>query len=62
MYLPSYRPDLNPIERFWLRMKCDWFSDVIAKTPEALLERLCFALNAYMDDPTTVASQCAVRI
>ena len=62
MYLPSYSPDLNPIERFWLRMKCDWFSDFIAKTPEALLERLCSALNAYMADPTTVASQCAVRI
>jgi len=46
MAVPSDSPDLNPIERFWLRMKCDWFSDFIAKTPEALVERLCFALNA----------------
>ena len=62
MYLPAYSPDLNPIERLWLRMKCDWFSDFIAKTSDDLIDRLCKALRAYMGDPKTVASQCAVRI
>jgi len=61
MYLPAYSPDLNPIERLWLRMKCDWFSDFIATTHDALIERLSMALRAFMGDPTTVASQCAVR-
>jgi len=61
MYLPPYSPDLNPIERLWLRMKCDCFSDFVAKSLDDLIDRLCKALNAYMSDPETVASQCAVR-
>jgi transposase len=60
-YLPGYSPDFNPIERLWLRLKADYFSDFIAKTQEELTERLCLALNAFMDDPRTVASQCATR-
>lgn len=60
-YLPGYSPDFNPIERLWLRLKADYFTDFIAKTPEELTERLCLALNAFMDDPPTVASQCATR-
>lgn len=27
------RTHLNPIERFWLRLKADWFCDFIARTP-----------------------------
>jgi transposase len=61
MYLPDYSPDFNPIERLWLRMKCDWFSDCIAKSRDELIEHLCAALNAFMSDPVTVASQCANR-
>ena len=61
MFLPAYSPDLNPIERLWLRMKCDWFSDYIAKSRDELIEHLCCALTAFMGDPGTVASQCANR-
>jgi len=32
-YLPGYSPDFNPIERLWLRLKVDFFSDFIAKSP-----------------------------
>lgn len=60
-FLPAYSPDFNPIERFWLRLKADYFSDFIAHTPEDLTARLCTALNAFMDDTKTVASQCATR-
>ena len=60
-FLPAYSPDFNPIERLWLRLKADYFSDFIAHTPEALTERLATALNAFMDDPPTVAAQCASR-
>jgi len=60
-FLPAYSPDLNPIERLWLRLKADYFSDFIARTPEELLERVCSALVAYMNDPKTVAAQCATR-
>jgi transposase len=60
-FLPAYSPDFNPIERLWLRLKADWFSDFLAKTPQALLKRLVAALNAFLEDPPTVAAQCAFR-
>ncbi|MCA1606030.1 MAG: IS630 family transposase [Acidobacteria bacterium] len=60
-YLPTYSPDFNPIERLWLRLKADYFSDFIARTPEQLSERLLHALKAFIDDPPTVAAQCATR-
>jgi hypothetical protein len=60
-FLPAYSPDFNPIERFWLRLKNDFFSNFIARTPDDLTERLCFALCHFMDHPSIVASQCAFR-
>jgi len=60
-YLPTYSPDFNPIERLWLRLKADYFTDFIARTTEELTERLLGALKAFIDDPRTVASQCATR-
>jgi len=60
-HLPAYSPDFNPIERLWLRLKADYFADFIAKSPDQLIDRLCLALNAFMDDRKTVASQCSFR-
>lgn len=60
-FLPAYSPDFNPIERLWLRLKADYFTDFIAHTTQELIDRLCLALNAFMDDHHTVASQCATR-
>ena len=60
-YLPSYSPDFNPIERLWLRMKADWFTDWTAKSKEQLTDRLCQALNSFIDDPQKTASNTAFR-
>ena len=60
-FLPAYSPDLNPIERLWLRLKADYFCDFIARTPKELEDRACDALCNFMSDPETVASQCATR-
>jgi putative transposase len=60
-FLPGYSPDFNPIERLWLRLKADFFNDFIAKSPEELTQRLCYALTSLMNDPEKVASQCAFR-
>ena len=46
-FLPGYSPDLNPIERLWLRLKADFSSDFIAKSPEELIQRLCHALTSH---------------
>ena len=45
VFLPSYSPDFNPIERLWLIVKAEWFTDFIAKDTEALMQRLDQALN-----------------
>jgi transposase len=43
-FLPPYSPDYNPIERLWLLLKAEWFTDFIAKNREQLIERLDKAL------------------
>jgi transposase len=60
-FLPAYSPDFNPIERLWLRLKADYFADFIAKNTDELNAHLCSALNALMNDKSTVSSQCAFR-
>lgn len=59
-FLPGYSPDFNPIERLWLRLKADFFSGFIARSPQEFPDRLCLALNRFMDDPPTVASHGSV--
>ncbi len=61
MFLPCYSPDFNPIERLWLRVKADWFSDFIASDKTSLCDRLCTALKSFIDDPTKTASVCSIR-
>jgi transposase len=61
LFLPSYSPDFNPIERLWLRLKADWFWDFIARTPDELLQRLSLALQSFVDQPAKTASICAFR-
>ena len=57
-YLPPRSPDLNAIERLWLRMKADWFNGWIAKTSEELQNRIIEALRALFDQPVILQSQC----
>ena len=49
VYLPPYSPDLNPIERLWLIIKANWFTDFVAKTRQQLIDRLDQALLWAMD-------------
>jgi transposase len=61
MYLPPYSPDLNPIERLWLLIKNEWFSDFIARTYEALLERLDMALRWAIARTSDNQITCAIQ-
>ena len=47
-FLPPYSPDFNPIEKLWLLIKAEWFSDFVAKDRDALVARLDQALNWAM--------------
>lgn len=60
-FLPGYSPDFNPIERFWLRLKADWFWDYIAPDKEQLCQRLCQALKSFMNTPDKISSVCSIR-
>ena len=60
-YLPPYSPDFNPIERLWLRLKADFFTNFIARSSEELIEHLSSALCFFMENPPTVAAQCSFR-
>jgi transposase len=44
LYLPPYSPDFNPIERLWLLIKPEWFTDFIAQDRPVLIARLDAAL------------------
>lgn len=57
-YLPPRSPDLNPIERLWLRIKADWFNGWIAKSQDQLQDRIMEALRACFELPSMLQSQC----
>jgi transposase len=56
LYLPPYSPDFNPIERIWLIMKAEHFTNIHCKNTAALIERADHALLDLMNNPSKVAS------
>jgi transposase len=61
IFLPPYSPDLNPIERLWLLMKAEWFSDWVAPDGDALEERLCDALCWLMKRAEANKTTCSIQ-
>ena len=59
-YLPSYSPDLNPIERIWLTMKARWFNNYVSKNEEQLLERLDQAILDVINNPNQTPKTAAI--
>lgn len=57
-YLPPYSPDFNPIERLWLRIKADFFTDWVARKPIELTQRVTKAILAFMKRRNDVKSIC----
>ena len=62
VYLPPYSPDFNPIERFWLLLKRDFFSDYFTRDGNELEERIIKGLRSFFDRQAIVASQCAISV
>ena len=59
-FLPPYSPDYNPIERLWLLIKNEWFSDFIAKSEEQLISQLDKALLWAMERNVKNQKTCAI--
>lgn len=57
-FLPPYSPDLNPIERLWLTLKAQYFTDWIAKNQDQLDARVDQALKSFIFDQRKTASIC----
>ena len=61
IFLPPYSPDLNPIEKLWLVLKAEWFSDFTAKTKDALILRLDSALRWLINRQPDNHKTCSIR-
>jgi len=61
LYLPPYSPDLNPIERLWLLIKREWFTDFVAKNREELIERLDKALLWAIGRGAANTKTCSIK-
>ena len=59
-YLPPYSPDLNPIERIWLKMKARWFNNHVCKNEEELIDRLDQAILDVICNPNGTQKTTAI--
>jgi DDE superfamily endonuclease len=57
VHLPSYSPELNPVENVWLYLRDRWLSHrVLAGGYEAVVDAACQAWNALTAEPGRLRS------
>jgi hypothetical protein len=60
IHLPSYSPELNPVERVWLYLRERWLSHrVLTGGYDAVLDATCTAWNALLAEPGRLCSLTA---
>jgi len=56
--LPSYSPELNPIERVWLHLKERYLSHRLLDDYDAIVDAVCAAWNKLTDEDGRIKSLC----
>jgi transposase len=57
--LPSYAPQLNPVERLWLHMKARYLSHRLHADYEAIRDAACEAWNKLLAETGRITSLCS---
>ena len=52
--LPSYTPELNPVENVWQYLRANWLSISVFDDYDAIVEACCHAWNRFAHHPETV--------
>ncbi len=52
--LPSYAPDLNPVEGIWSLLRRSWLSNTAFTTPEHLIQTIRRGLRAIQHHPDLI--------
>lgn len=56
LHLPSYAPELNPIENVWAYLRGNHLSISVWDTYDQIVDACCRAWNAFISDPDRVVS------
>jgi transposase len=57
--LPSYSPELNPVERVWLYLKERFLSHRLLDDYDAIVNAACKAWNRLIAEPGRIKSLCS---
>lgn len=53
---PPYSPEVNPVEHVWDDIREKHFHHRAFSSLDLLIDKLCFALNVFADDPQRITS------
>ena len=56
LQLPSYSPELNPVENVWQYLKQNFLSNRVFDTYDTIIDACCHAWNALMAQPDRIRS------
>jgi hypothetical protein len=56
VFLPTYSPQLNPVEELWHELRRHYLANRVIDTVEELIEACCYAWNAALHKPGFIKS------